>query len=311
MPEACRLQPALLQHLSRSSETPAAVRRAQAWLIEQPSEAKPNMATRAAGRSPEQFPAGPQPHGAAALPISLYGPLFPRSPVHADRSWYSAAPLSSGSTACVSHCGRTPLKGPFHGGEGFQNVPQTRGGGEERRGAHRRDGRDATSLGPDPRGGSPAGPAPPSRGPRRTGRSRSSAAAPRTSTGNRTRPTVNTARPAPRPPPPRSPAHVTRPAPAGPASAARSLEAAALLTIYGQVLPHIGRRLGVSTRHSSSRRRPPPLCKQSGACREMEFPRRTRAWAEPWAGTPSPSTPRAAAPPAPPRAAAGGAGRAP
>lgn len=78
VPEACRLQPALLQHLSRSSETPAAVRRAQAWLIEQPSEAKPNMATRAAGRSPEQFPAGPQPHGAA--PSHSTGRSFPTAP---------------------------------------------------------------------------------------------------------------------------------------------------------------------------------------------------------------------------------------
>lgn len=123
-----------------------------------------------------------------------------------------------------------------------------------------------------------------------------------TSTGNRTRPTVNTARahvtPGPAPAPPRA-----RPAPA-----ALPLGAAPLLTIYGQVLPSRGRRLAGVTRHSTRAERSANKAGPDGNC----GPDGGRA-----AGRRGelelqvPAAPRGPGSAAPPPAAVGGAGRAP
>lgn len=68
------------------------------------------------------------------------------------------------------------------------------------------------------------------------------------------------------PRPPRPPPKLAQP---WPAPAALSLGAAALLTIYGQVLPSRGRRLVSLARHSTRSDARRPLRKQSGDCRDL------------------------------------------
>lgn len=143
----------------------------------------------------------------------------------------------------------------------------------------------------EPKRGRSPGPAAP--GPHRPRRSL-------TSTGNRTRPTVNTAR-----------AHVTAgPAPprARPAPAALPLGAAPLLTIYGQVLPSRGRWLAGPSRHSTRAESSANKAWPAGSCGPGGG-RAARRRGEQELQVPA--APRRPGRTAPPRAAVGGAGRAP